>query len=467
MPAGALPYDVRVLTQESSARGAQGRPAPASRPPATSLFLKLSTPGAFLMVVAGSAAVGVVIPQSPLLATAHQVAVLGVLLAVAIFSSRVDVLLAVTVYAALSDVLWRTANARGPYEAAKYAAIIGLGAIAIRFVRRRRGLTLAVTFLLLLVPGAIVGTLYFGPAGVREYLTANLAALVVIAVGVVACPALRLSQAEMRGLYAVALSPLISVAANATRATIESKSLTFSDSANFAAAGGFGPNQVSATLCFGALLCVLILLQREVGWRMRSVVLAAAVWLVGQAVLTFSRGGIFGLLISLVAVLLVAMIQSGQRVRSIFLAAVLAAVALQILSWAGAFTGGESEKRFSSTDSSNRVDIGFADLRLFSEHPIFGAGVGVSTYERPFHLRPVAPHTEYTRMLAEHGIFGVAALLLLAVMCVRTVRRSGGWYRMAAVGLIVMSLLQMLTNATRMGSIGLAIALAAILEDPT
>lgn len=136
-----------------------------------------------------------------MLATAHQVLVLGAVLVVALFSSRVDVVLAVTVYASLCDVLWRTTNARGPYEAAKYAAIIGLGAIAIRFARRRSELPLVVLFLLALVPGAIVGTFYFGVAGVREYLTADLATLVVIAVGVLACSALRLSQAEMRGLY--------------------------------------------------------------------------------------------------------------------------------------------------------------------------------------------------------------------------------------------------------------------------
>lgn len=400
-----------------------------------------------------------------MLATAHQALVLGAVVVVALFSSRVDVVLAVTVYASLCDVLWRTTNARGPYEAAKYAAIIGLGAIAIRFARRRSELPLVVLFLIALVPGAVVGTFYFGVAGVREYLTADLATLVVIAVGVLACSALRLSQTEMRGLYAVALSPLVSLAALATKATAESNSIAFGDSANFAAAGGFGPNQVSATLCFGALLCVLILLQRGVNWRMRCLVLATSIWIVGQAVLTFSRGGVFGLLIALAAVLLVSMVQSGQRLRSIVLAAVLAVVALQILSWAGAFTGGESEKRFSSTDSSNRVEIALADLELFSEKPVFGAGVGVSTYERPFGDSPVAPHTEYTRLLAEHGAFGAAVIVLLVIISVRIVWRSDGWYRMAAAGLIVMSLAQMFTNATRMGSIGIAFGLASILED--
>jgi hypothetical protein len=39
-------------------------------------------------------------------------------------------------------------------------------------------------------------------------------------------------------------------------------------------------------------------------------------------------------------------------------------------------------------------------------------------------LKYVAAHTEYTRLLAEHGVFGAVALLLLIVMAVAAIRRS-------------------------------------------
>lgn len=469
-PGLVFPYHAAVVTQElgrPAEHGIPPRPSGSSTRRPISLFLRLSTPGHLLLLVVGSALIGVLTSLSPLFATAHQVVIVGAVVAVAFFSPRVDLVLALTAYAALCDVLWRAGSARGPYELAKYAAILGFGSIVVRFVRHPKDRLLAGFFVLLLVPGAIVGTLYFGFVGVREYLTSNLGGLIVIALGVLACSGLRLDRDEMRGLYTVALSPIVSMAAHATLATIEAKSLDFSDNSNFAAAGGFGPNQVSAALCFGGLLCVLILLQRRVGWKVRAVALATGVWLVGQAVLTFSRGGVFGLVVALAAVLLASMVESGQRFRSIVLAAVLVVVAVQILSWVGAFTGGESEKRFSSTDSTNRTEIALADLRLFSEDPIFGVGVGVSTYVRPFGIGAIAPHTEYTRMLAEHGIFGVAALCLLVAMCVRIVCRSSGWYRLASVGLLVMAFAQMAVNATRLGSIGIAFAFAAVLEDRT
>ena len=70
-------------------------------------------------------------------------------------------------------------------------------------------------------------------------------------------------------------------------------------------------------------------------------------------------------------------------------------------SWIGAFTGNASNERFSSTDTTNRGEIANGDLRLFGAHPLGGVGVGVAAIERDFSLRAF-PHTEYTRLLAEH-----------------------------------------------------------------
>ena len=359
---------------------------------------------------------------------------------------------------------WRTANARGPYEASKYALIVGFAAILIRFIRHPRHVGLSSALVLLLVPGAVLGTwtLGFGPA--REYLVSNLSGLVAVALGVLVCSNLRVSVVEMRGLYLAALSPIVALTTHATLSTIEAQSLTFTDEVNFTTSGGFGPNQVSSILCFGGLLCILLLLQRGVGWRLRLIGSVVGVWMVGQAVLTFSRGGLFGLVLACGAVGLVALTMSGQRTRVVVAAGLLILVAVQVLSWAGAFTGGESEERLSSTDSTNRADIAEADVRLFFDHPILGVGVGISPLERDFEVF-AAPHTEYSRLLAEHGVFGLAAIGVLAAICVGAVRRANGWYRMAAVGLLIMALAQMVHSATRIGSIGVAFALASLLED--
>lgn len=453
-----------MLTEAPRRLGPFGTPPRRSDHTTSSLLSRLSTPSAFVAVVAGSAILGVIMSIAVPLATVHLLIVLGGVVVVGLISQRVDLVLAVTVYAGLCDVLWRTSHARGPWEGAKYALIVGFGAVAVRFVRRPKDIGVVGAFILVLVPGAVMGMLVLGPGAARPLIAANLGGPVALALAVLACSSLRLTPDEVRGLYLVALSPIVAVTAQATLSTVQSKDLGFTDEVNFAASGGFGPNQVSSILCFGGLLCVLIVLQHAIGWRLRALALCTGIWLVGQAILTFSRGGVFALVLAGGAVLLASLVSSGQRARVLVAAGILVLVAVQLLSWAGAFTDGESNDRLSSTDSTNRTEIAAADLRLFAQKPILGAGVGVSPSERDYPGN-VAPHTEYTRLLAEHGLFGVAAIGLLALICFRILRRSRGWYRLAAVGLLVMALAQMMHSATRIGSIAVAFGLAALQED--
>lgn len=432
----------------------------------SSVLARLSTTRAWAVVVAASAALGFVMSKSAALATVHLVATLGAVVVVAALSRRPDLILAVTVYAGLCDVLWRSSSALGPYEGSKYALVVGFGLLAIRFLKQPKNLALCASLVLLLIPGAAIGAMTLGLGPARQLVSSNLSGLVAIAAAVLACSNLRLSLTEMRGIYLIALSPIIAVTAQATASTVASKDLTFTDEVNFATSGGFGPNQVSSLLCLGGLLCVLVIVQRGVRWHLRVLALGTGVWLVGQAVLTFSRGGLFALVLAGAGVGLVALTLSGQRARVLIAAGLLVVVAVQVLSWAGAFTDGASEDRLSSTDSTNRADIAKADIQLFLERPIVGVGVGVSVYERDYGQGTVAPHTEYTRLLAEHGLLGLAVIGVLTVICVRLVRTADGWYRMAAVGLLVMAVAQMTHSATRIGSIAVAFGLAALLEDP-
>ena len=181
--------------------------------------------------------------------------------------------------------------------------------------------------------------------------------------------------------------------------------------------------------------------------------------------LTFSRGGIVGLVAACGAVGLVALATAGQRWRVLVAAGVLVVVALQIMSWAGTFTDGASSERFGNADTTNRVTIVESDLRLFGSNPIAGVGVGMALYKRDIDLY-TSPHTEFTRLLAEHGVLGLAVIGLMVVMCVRIVRGGHGWYRMASVGLLAITIAQMGHSATKIASIPIAFGLAALLEDP-
>lgn len=428
-----------------------------------SVAARISGPVGWLWIFAFSFATGAVLSVSPAIAMLHQVVTFGLLVCVGFAARSPAPILVITAYAGTSDVLWRSAEAPGPHEASKYALVFGFACILVRLMRRPRNVGIVVAFIVVLAPAAVLGAARLGVFEVRQYIVAYLSGLVALGLGVLVCSNIRATPDEVRGLYMAALSPAIAVGAIATLSTLGADNLKFNDASNFEAAGGFGPNQVSALLCFGALLCILIVLQARVTVRERLFALATAAWLVGQAILTFSRGGVFALAIAAAAVGLTALTVSRQRTRTIVVAAVVCVLGTLVLSWVGAFTDGASDDRLSNTRTS-RSELNEADLELFYENPMTGVGVGMAKFERDF-SQLSAPHTEYTRLLAEHGIVGALAIVLLGVMAYRIVRSSQGWYRIASVGLIMMSLAQMAHSATRIGCIPLGFALAALRED--
>jgi hypothetical protein len=75
----------------------------------------------------------------------------------------------------------------------------------------------------------------------------------------------------------------------------------------------------------------------------------------------------------------------------------------------------------------------------------------------------VATHTEFTRMLAEHGVAGLLAMILLLVIVLASYRRARTVVDKAWVaGMVVWSLTAMVHSATRIAAIPLVLGLAAI-----
>jgi hypothetical protein len=74
--------------------------------------------------------------------------------------------------------------------------------------------------------------------------------------------------------------------------------------------------------------------------------------------------------------------------------------------------------------------------------------------------RSAPAHTEYTRLLAEHGLFGLAALFALIIGCMRAMQlappgRSRAW----AGGLLVWALIYMGYAAMRVAAPGFVLGL--------
>jgi O-antigen ligase len=141
-----------------------------------------------------------------------------------------------------------------------------------------------------------------------------------------------------------------------------------------------------------------------------------------QSAMTFSRGGLYGAAgACIVAMLFLA--KSPREVSRILLLGLLllALGKFVIVPSLDKFTHGALSERFQETDLTGRGDLAGADIRIFLDNPILGVGPGMAEdYRKIILTTGGAAHTEFTRLISEHGLFGITALLLLIIAGVRT-----------------------------------------------
>lgn len=366
-----------------------------------------------------------------------------------------------------AEVLWRMTGSDLLWEFGKYAASLILILVLIRLPSHRTMSWGALLYFLLLVPSAFLTLDHLGFTLGRDALSFNLSGPFTLAVAVLFFTSIRASAIDLKWLVLSLLSPILGITAICTYSTLTAGQITFYAESNFVTSGGFGPNQVSAVLGLGALLALILALQSTKALG-RWVFLGVTLGILVQGVLTFSRGGVINALIC-TGILGVHLI--GQpRLRATFLA-VLAAFAvlgsLVIFPRLNEWTGGALEERYSSTSVGLRQSIAEEELGLFREHPMLGVGPGMAKYYRSDPLGfEAAAHTEFTRLLAEHGLFGGMALLMLLVIAARgylaaPAALQKGW----TAALAAWTFAEMSHSAMRIAAISVLFGLAMIRWD--
>ena len=234
--------------------------------------------------------------------------------------------------------------------------------------------------------------------------------------------------------------------------------LVFTINSNFVASGGFGPNQVSTVLGFGALLAFLVTVERDRALRARSLMFGLMLLFAVQSALTFSRGGLSAAAGAMVIASLCLLRDTRSRVTLSVVVTVLALATTFVLVPAlDRFAGGKLVTRFKDLNTSGRAELARQEVRLFREHPVSGVGPGGAKVLG----RGSQAHTELTRVIAEHGVLGVAALVVLLAMCVQVFRSPYSPREKAvSLALLTWSLLTMMHAATRTVAPAVAFGLA-------
>lgn len=400
------------------------------------------------------APLGIVMHAVPALATLHGLATVVLAIWVGLRRSAAEALW-VAAYIAGCDVLWRASVATLPWELGKYGVLLPLGLILARRVDWFRLPVVPLLYFLVLLPSALLT--YWNPFIARPFDQLRFALLgpAALAVTAVFCISFRFDERDVVRAFIAVLGPLAGLAAMAVVSSYLSGPIEFGGESNFETSGGFGPNQVSTVLGLGTLLAMLALLRGR--WKAGSrtaLAVCAAVCCV-QSVMTFSRGGMYGLLGALALGLPFLARDQRSLYRLLVLVGLFAGAGyFVILPQLDRYTGGALEARFSDTRTARREGIAEADIQVALEHPLWGVGPGASRYAREEIGADGAPaHTEWSRLLAEHGAFGALAVLCLAGMFFSALRSAApGWPRAVVVCLGAWSALTMYHNAMRVAA---------------
>jgi hypothetical protein len=399
---------------------------------------------------------------SSVLATAHALFTVALGLSFALFSKDTHKAGYVAAYIAGAEVLWRMTNVQIYWEAGKYFTILILGIAFFRIKPwQRTGLPVLYFGLLSMSIPLVLSRLGTSSAA-RDAISFNLSGPFALMVCALYFSQITLDQNAMRRLAWWVILPIIGIATLTASGTLSAGPIVFTGESNFATSGGFGPNQVSAILGLGGGLALLLLITGK-GLASRWFTIFLALGLLTLSALTFSRGGLYNAAIMAILALAHNLRDTRRRIATILALLIIGLIGGYIIfPRLNAFTGGMLGQRFSDLNTTSRAEIAQADLDIWFANPMLGVGPGISKTERIFGFG-IASHTEYTRILAEHGSAGLLSLLVLFWIAARTYFRAPNIEAQIWVAaLLAWPLLEMSHAAMRVVAISFLFGLAMV-----
>lgn len=422
--------------------------------------MKKKVPRDFLIVI------GLALLHLPLGVALYNAGSLGVLHPLSVFGLglylafrkpvNMNYVALVVAYIVGAEVLWRMAQATVAWEFGKYASAAILLVALIRS-RKFEIPSIPLFYFALLIPACLMTIADLDLKTATPTLSFNMSGPLVLMVSCWFFYQNRISPLQFRRLLCALILPILCVAVTALFYTVTAEAIDFGTESNFETSGGFGPNQVSGMLGLGVYIAVagFILFKK---WSLFSLFFGAtALVFTTICVLTFSRGGIYNAIGGILVLLLFGLRDLSAGLRRLAPVVVLGGLFFFfVYPVLDDFTGGALQERFEDTGTTNRSNIAQSDFAIFAENPAFGIGVGASySYRQKFIDEKAASHTEFSRMVSEHGSLGLAALILMFVMLFGNLQRANSVPGKAFVaGLMAWAGLFMMNTGMRLAAPG-------------
>lgn len=329
-------------------------------------------------------------------------------------------------YLSGAEVFFRMTGGNFVYEASKYFIILFLflGMALGDGIGKR--VHIYILYLILLVPGIIVATVTLDyETNIRTAIAFNLSGPVCLGIMALYSYNRRVTIRSLQEILLMALLPIISTTMYLFLYNPSIKEVLSGTQSNLAASGGFGPNQVSTVLGLGVFLLTGRLFLQSKAFFLKILNTSILIFMSYRAIITFSRGGVFVGAISILVFILIFYFKSSSKIKVRILVSIFILSIGMLLTWymSSLNTGGLIDKRYNNQDAIGRAkeDITTGrgvllanELNEFLENPFLGVGVGKL---KELRLKKegiqAASHNEMSRIVGEHGVFGVAAFLIL------------------------------------------------------
>lgn len=329
------------------------------------------------------------------------------------------------------ELYLRMAKSVAPHEISKYSIIV-LSVFGLFFTRKRRLPNgLSILFILLLFPSLV----YVNTNADFWFETVMITILGPIGLGALLSYfyQYQLNSVDIQNICRVIIMPISSILVH-----IQTNSISFDElnevnftASNLSLSGNFGPNQVSIMMGIGAGIMLYSIFFGIKIFKYRLLDYTVLGFCVFRGLLTFSRGGVTVPFIAFALIILLSFIRvrNLQSFKKGIYLVLSAFVFYLVFLLVNSLTGSALEKRYSGETGltektgerdalSGRDQILFIDLQIFADNFLIGVGPGMAKPLRYYYgfANSVSAHIEFSRILAEHGLLGVFAIVIYIII---------------------------------------------------
>ncbi len=371
-----------------------------------------------------------------------------------------------------------------PYETAKYFYFLCLVMLAATTIDKRippkpPARYHAGQFLLFAITPSLVYHLFDKNLDPKLWVF-NVTAILQIGILLIFASKERWVEYDYYKLLKICVIPFVSVLVFLSDKSPKFDEDSYRNAANFASSGNFGPNQVSTCIGLVFFLVAGLLIVNKPPFKYKILNFGLVALALFRGLITFSRGGMIVAFLAVLATFFsIAFSEKANRKKYMGIVVIAGTIIVIALIAINNYTKNTLLARYeakSVTDSraneetdinkltANRTTIAYTDLLIFLDYPVFGVGPGQAKFFRKnYGGFEIIAHTEYSRLLSEHGLGGILAIVILTGFPLWWIKKTKDRKLKAVViGLYLVGLGNTFHAATRTNVTTLCVVLASL-----